>query len=382
MIDKEFLNRVLVDLIHIDSANPSLVPGSPGEAELGAYLAQLMETSGLQVFIHTLAPQRLNVVGILRGSGGGKSLLLNAHMDTVGFEGMTAPLSGKIQNGRVYGRGSQDMKGGLAAMLAAALAVKSLAVPLRGDLIIACVADEEYASLGTADLVRHYHADAAIVTEPTDLVIGLAHRGFIWFEVETTGRAAHGSRYTEGIDAIMHMGRFLSGLERLEKELLQRPPHPFAGPPSLHTSTIQGGSEWSIYPAKCRLAIERRTVPGETVQFATAELEQMLDQLRMEDSQFDASLHPALWRSPFEIDPKEEIVRLVEQALSRQLKQQPRHGGASFWTDAALLAEAGIPSLLLGPAGAGLHSAEEWVDLQSTFDLAEILVQTTLEFCK
>lgn len=382
MIDRDFLSRTLVDLVQINSANPSLTPGSPGEAEIGAYLAQLMKSAGLQVFTHTLAHQRLNVVGILPGTGGGKSLLLNAHMDTVGFEGMPDPLSGEIREGRVYGRGSQDMKGSLAAMLAAALAVKSLAVPLRGDLVIACVADEEYASLGTEDLVRHYHADAAIVTEPTDLVIGLAHRGFIWFEVETTGRAAHGSRYTEGIDAIMHMGRFLSGLDQLEKALLQHPPHPHAGPPSLHASTIQGGSEWSIYPAHCRLAIERRTIPGETVDSALAELQQIIDQLRSEDRQFDASVRPTLWRSPFEIDPKAEIVRLVEQAVSRQLKQPPRHGGASFWTDAALLSQAGIPSLLLGPAGAGLHSAEEWVDLQSTFDLAEILAQTTLEFCQ
>jgi acetylornithine deacetylase len=382
MIDKEFLTGTLVDLIHINSANPSLTADGLGEAEIGAYLARVLQSAGLQVFTHSLAPQRVNVVGILRGAGDGKSLLLNAHMDTVGFEDMPAPFSGEIRGGRVYGRGSQDMKGSLAAMVAAALAVKSLAVPLRGDLIIACVADEEYASIGTADLVKHYHADAAIVTEPTDLVIGLAHRGFIWFEVETTGRAAHGSRYAEGIDAIMHMGRFLSGLERLEKELRQRPPHPIAGTPSLHASTIQGGSELSIYPAHCRLAIERRTIPGETVDYAVGELQQILDQLRIEDSQFDASVRPTLWRSPFEIDPRAEIVGLVEQAVSRQLNRQPRHGGASFWTDAALLADAGIPSLLLGPAGAGLHSAEEWVDLQSTFDLAEILARTAMEFCK
>lgn len=382
MVDKDFLERTLVDLVQIDSSNPSLTPGGPGESLIGAYLADVMQSLGLQVTTYELAPQRVNVVGVLKGRGAGKTLLLNAHMDTVGVEGMPAPFSGAVRNGRVYGRGSQDMKGSLAAMLAAARALQSQALRPVGDLVIACVADEEFASLGTDDLVRHYHAEAAIVTEPTDLVIGLAHRGFIWYEVETVGKAAHGSRYQEGIDAIMHMGRFLKSLEELGKDLVQRKPHPFAGPPSLHASTIQGGSELSVYPARCRLELERRTVPGETLQGATQELQQILDRLHREDPQFQGSVRPTLWREPHEIDPGAEIVRVVEQAITRQLRQQPRHGGASFWTDAAILAQAGIPCLLLGPVGAGLHSAEEWVDLQSTIDLAEILVQVTLEFCQ
>ena len=381
MIDKDFLARTLVDLIRINSTNPSLTPGSPGEAEIGAYLARLMKTMGLRVKTHLLAPQRVNVVGILKGTGTGRSLMLNAHLDTVGVEGMPAPFSGEIRDGRVYGRGSQDMKAGLAAVLAAAGAIIAFGEKLRGDLIIAGVADEEFASAGTADLVKHYQADAAIVTEPTDLVIGRAHRGFIWFEVETTGRAAHGSRFTEGIDAIVHMGRFLAGLDRLEKDLRERPPHVLAGPPSLHASTIHGGSELSIYPARCLLALERRTIPGETVDQAAQELQHIIDRLRDEDSQFQASVRSTMWRNPFEIDSSAEIIRLVEKVITRQLGRPPRHGGTSFWTDAAILADAGIPSVLLGPIGAGLHSSEEWVDLQSTVDLAEILAATTKEFC-
>lgn len=382
MIDRDLLTDTLVELVKINSSNPSLTPGSPGEAEIGVFLAQAMQAAGLQVSTHDLAPGRVNVVGILKGRGGGKTLLLNGHMDTVGVEGMPAPFSGLVRDGRVYGRGSQDMKGSLAAMVAAASALKTHAAQLRGDLIIACVADEEYASLGTDDLVRHYRADAAIVTEPTDLSIGLAHRGFIWFEVETSGVAAHGSRFTDGVDAIMHMGRFLSGLELLGIDLIRRTPHPYAGPPSLHASTVAGGSELSVYPAGCRLQLERRTVPGETIQTATHELQQILDQLQQADKKFQGSVRPTLWRNPFEIDPGAQIVKIVEDSIQRQLGKQPIHGGATFWTDAAILAGAGIPSLLLGPVGSGLHSAEEWVDLQSTADLAEILVLTAQEFCK
>lgn len=382
MIDSDFLTNTLVDLVRINSCNPSLTPGSPGESEIGAYLAETMRSAGLEVHTHELAPRRVNVVGILKGRGDGKSLLINAHMDTVGVEGMPAPFSGLVREGRVYGRGSQDMKGSLAAMIAAASALKAQPGHLRGDLIIACVADEEFASLGTDDLVKRYHADAAIVTEPTDLAIGLAHRGFIWFDIEITGVAAHGSRFDDGVDAIMHMGRFLSGLDQLGSELLRRSPHPYAGPPSLHASTITGGNELSIYPARCLLQMERRTVPGESVESATNELQMIIDRLQQADRKFLGSVRSTLWRNPFEIDPHAEIVRTVEIAIHRQLGRQPIHAGASFWTDAALLAEAGIPTLLLGPVGAGLHSAEEWVDLQSTVDLAEILAHTVQEFCQ
>jgi acetylornithine deacetylase len=307
--------------------------------------------------------------------------MYNAHMDTVGVEGMPAPFSGEVRDGKLYGRGSQDMKASLAAMLAAARALVDSGIRLKGDLLIAGVADEEYASIGTDDLVKHYHPDAAIVTEPTDLALGRAHRGFIWYEVHTTGRAAHGSRFDEGIDAIMHMGRFLASLDQLERELRQRAPHPLTGPPSLHASIIQGGTEPSIYPADCQLDIERRTIPGETVAGATQELQQIIDRLGQEDQSFTASLRPTMWRAPFEIESSAEIAQVLERAMSRNLSGPPRHIGATFWTDAAILAEAGIPTALIGPLGAGLHSAEEWVDLPSTVLLASILRDAAIDFC-
>jgi acetylornithine deacetylase len=252
---------------------------------------------------------------------------------------------------------------------------------LAGDVLITAVADEEHGSIGTDDLVRHVHADAAIVTEPTDLTLSRAHRGFIWFDVETFGRAAHGSRFNEGIDANMRMGRFLAQLDQLEQELRQRPPHPLVGPPSLHAARLQGGSEVSIYAAHCLLQIERRTTPGENVEQATAEIQAIINRLAYEDKTFKASLKPVFVRNPFEVEAEAKIVQALASAITDCTGKTPIHTGQSFWTDAAILADAGIETTLIGPAGAGLHSKEEWVDLQSVYDLAKILAETTIRYC-
>lgn len=380
-IDEAYLTDTLAALVHIDSRNPSLTPGSPGEADIGAALAAAMTALGLDVTVDELGENRVNVTGIRRGRGGGRSLLWNGHMDTVGVQGMADPFGATVRDGKLYGRGSQDMKASLAAMLAAVKALNDASITLDGDLILACVADEEYASIGTEDSVRRYRADAALVLEPTDMAICRAHRGFIWYAVEVTGRAAHGSRYAEGVDAIMHMGRFLAELDRLGQELLARPPHDLAGPPSLHASLIEGGTELSVYPATCRLQLERRTIPGETVAQATAEIQTILDRLAAADPQFQATLTPFFDRAPFSVPADASIVRTLERAVIRRIGSPPPHMGATFWTDAALLAEAGIETVLIGPIGQGLHSAEEWVDLASVADLAAILTDTAVAYC-
>ncbi len=382
-IDRDYIIQTLQELVRINSVNPLLSANGKGEAELGAYVANALSTLGVPVTTHEIQPGRVNVVGVLKGVGDGRSLLLNAHMDTVGVEGMEIdPFCAEIHDGRLYGRGSQDMKGSIAAMLAVAKAFVDGGVNLAGDLLITAVADEEYASLGTEHLVQQVSADAAIVTEPTDMTLCRAHRGFIWFEVETFGRAAHGSRYNEGIDANMRMGRFLAQLDKLEKELRQRPAHPLAGPPSLHAAKIQGGAEISIYADHCYLQIERRTVPGETESQATAELQGIIDRLAAEDPSFKATVKPTFQREPFEIGPEAPIVNTLEQVMTTRLGQKPAHTGQTFWTDAALLADAGMETVLVGPTGYGLHSAEEWVDLQSVVDLAYILAETAVNYCQ
>lgn len=381
-IDESYLTQTAQQLVRINSTNPSLSTRGAGEEQIGSYVADRLRELGLEVTVSELAPGRVNVTGLLKGSGGGRSLLLNAHMDTVGVEGMSiAPFGGELRDGRLYGRGAQDMKASLAAMLSATKALVDARTPLKGDLLIAAVADEEYASIGTEALVNEFHADGAIVTEPTDMRLCRAHRGFIWFKVETIGRAAHGSRYAEGIDANMRMGRFLAELDGLEKELLSREPHPLAGPPSLHAALLQGGTEISTYADHCTLQIERRTIPGETVEAAAAELQAIIDRLAGADGTFKATLEATFWREPFEVGAEAAITKVVETALRNRLGQQPEHSGQTFWTDAALTAGAGMETVLVGPKGFGLHSAVEWVEMDSVVDLAHVLAESAILYC-
>ncbi len=380
-VDREYVTTLCQRLVGIDSVNPVLVPGAAGEGEIAEFLAAECARLGLQVVRHEPERGRVSVVGRRQGSGGGRSLMLNAHLDTVGVDGMGRPFSGDVRDGRLYGRGAYDMKGSLAASLAAVKAIADAGVVLRGDLLVAGVADEEYGSIGTADLVSHTRTDAAIVTEPTELGICLAHKGYLWIEVTVRGRAAHGSRFTEGVDANLRMGRFLAKLDRLEQELRARPPHPLVGPPSLHAALLNGGTGLSTYAAECTLKIERRTVPGETPEGAMAEIESLLDELRRDDASFDAEARLFFARDPFEVGRDTALVRALDEGLRAVTGEAPRYYGDTPWMDAALTQAAGIETVVFGPAGAGAHAAEEWVDVDSMVRCAEVLAETARRYC-
>ncbi len=354
---------LLRDLVAIDSVNPSLVPGGPGEGEAAACVAQFLEARGIDVQMQEVVPGRSNVIGVVEGRRPGPTFLLCGHLDTVGVDGMDAPFTPLEREGRLYGRGAQDMKGGLAACagVLARLAREGLAA---GRVVCAAVVDEEYASLGAEALVRDWQADAAVVTEPTDLAVAIAHKGFAWLDIEVRGRAAHGSRPEEGRDAILRMGRLLGVLERFDAELRARPTHPLLGSGSLHASRIEGGREMSSYPAHCRLHLERRTVPGEDGQRALREVDQMIDVLKGADRDYDAHARLLLDRPPYAIDVRAELPQaLLTLAGAAGLSTSPV--GMTYWTDAAILAAAGMPTVLFGPSGAGLHGPVEYVDLAS-----------------
>jgi len=380
-IDRDYLFATLADLIRINSVNPTLAPGGAGEREIGEYVAGKLRALGLEVEKFEPEPGRVTVAGTLRGSGGGKSLMWNAHYDTVGVEGMEEPFSAAVRDGKMFGRGSYDMKASLAAQIAAAKALAESNVKLRGDLVIAAVADEEYGSLGTADLIRHVKTDAAIVTEPTAVQICLAHKGYLWIEVETKGRAAHGSRFEQGIDANMRMGRFLAQLDLLERELRGRTPHPLVGPPSLHAAMIQGGDGLSTYAASCKLQIERRTVPGETETQVLRELRQIADRLAAADATFSSEVRSFFVREPFEVAREAEIVRSLDRSVRKVLGGEPRYMGDTPWMDAALLQAAGVETVVIGPAGGGAHAAMEWVEMESVAQVAGILSEAALDYC-
>jgi len=247
---------------------------------------------------------------------------------------------------------------------------------------VAAVADEEYGSLGTASVIREIKVDGAIVTEPTALDICLAHKGYLWIEVETLGRAAHGSRFQEGVDANMLMGRFLAALDGLEKELRSRPGHALVGPPSLHAAMISGGSGLSTYAASCKLQIERRSVPGETEARAVGEIQEIADRLTAADPAFHATVKPFFVREPFEVSPGARIVGMVERATQQVLGRKVRQFGDTPWMDSALLSAAGVETVVIGPRGAGAHAAEEWVDVETVAQLAEILAHAAVDYCR
>jgi acetylornithine deacetylase len=381
-VDREFLIKTLQKLVQINSINPGLVPGNPGEYEIGAYITEVLRTIGLDPQFQEIKQDRVNVTATLKGTGGGRSLMFNGHMDTVGVEGMEEPFSGRIQDDRVYGRGAQDMKGSIAGMLTAFKALVEADIRLKGDLVFAAVADEEYMSIGTEALVQTVHTDAAIVTEPTGLDVCLAHRGFGLFEFETRGRAAHGSRYQNGIDANIHMGRILKELDKLSQKLLKAPGHPLLGPPSLHVPVIKGGSELFIYSDKCKISVERRTLPGEHFDDAKKEMDEILAGLSVKDRKFHATVLPILFRSAYEISPDSELVKLVSGTIKEVLGREPDFIGHHWWEDSALLGERGIETVVFGPRGEGLHSQEEWVEIQSVVDFAEILTHVAIQYCK
>jgi acetylornithine deacetylase len=313
------------------------------------------------------------VVGVLDGREKGPSVVLCGHLDTVGVDGMTDPFVPRVEATRLYGRGAQDMKGGVAAMIGAAAALAPAWT--KGRLIVAAVMDEEYESLGAEALVRDWTADCAIVTEPTDLTLAIGHKGFAWLDVVTHGRAAHGSRPRDGRDAIMRMGRVLAKLEALDRQLQSREPSGVQGVASLHASIISGGRELSSYPARCTLQMERRTVDGEDDARVMGEIEGILAGLTTEDAEFRGSVTLRTSRPPYAIDPSHRLPRTLAQVLARR-GHGAEPGGMTFWTDAAVLGGAGIPSVLFGPGGAGLHSTVEYVNLDDVAECRAVLAET------
>ena len=372
------LTEVIAELVAIDSVNPALVPGGAGETEIAAFVASWARDAGLEVDVLEATAGRPSVVVRAPGRGGGRTLLLCGHLDTVNVEGMTDPHTPRIDGDRLYGRGAYDMKASVAASLIACR--DALQLELDGDVVVAAVADEEHASLGVQEVLASVGADLAIVTEPTELALVVAHRGFAWFEIEVTGRAAHGSRPHLGVDAIVKTGPILTALGRLDTAL-ESPTHPLLGRASVHASQIAGGEELSSYPGTCVLGIERRTLPGESQAALEAELEMLLDACRVEDDELVVATRTLLVREPFEVAQDAEIVRVVSEAAAETLGAAPRVEGASYWADAAFIGAAGIPTVMFGPSGAGAHELKEWVSLSETEAVARVLLAVAQRVC-
>jgi acetylornithine deacetylase len=376
--DARALTRALVE---IDSRNPTLVPGAPGEQPCAAFLQGVLDAWGFRTEVHEAAPGRPNVIARIGNARGGRTLMFNGHLDVVGIEGMVhAPFGAVERGGRLYGRGSADMKGGIAAMCAGAY--RAAQDGLAGEIIVAAVADEEYESLGTRALIAQgVRADACVVTEPTRLAIMPAHRGFVWLEVEVTGRAAHGSRWDIGVDAIRHAGLLLAELDRVDAEELPRRVHPLLGRGSLHASLIEGGTGMSTYPDRCVLKLERRTIPGERAAAIVEEVERACAAVRDRRPTFVAQVRLLVTQGPSDVSVDSPLVQGLGAAL-RASGETVCVEGMSAWTDAALFNEAGIPAVCFGPGDISLaHAAEEYIPLDEIDRATDVLSALARSWC-
>lgn len=377
------LTSLIRDLVRIDSVNPALDPARQGESELAHFVADWATARDLDVEWLEGTAGRPSVIVTARGSNAGRNLLLNAHLDTVGVSGMDAPFEPVIRDGRLYGRGAMDMKASLAACMLAVAAAPQRG--LAGDVILTAVADEEHDSIGTREALAAVTAattvDAALVTEPSDLDLHVAHRGFALFEVEFEGIASHTSQPEKGVNALMHLGRLLAAVEEFDLDLRRRQGHSLLAHGSLQAVLARGGHELFTTPHQASVTLERRTLPGEPVAAVRHEVQQMLDRLAADDDTVTASITTLMTREPFEARAGSEIQRVLIEAIGAERGAKPALIGAPYWTDAALIAAAGIPTLLFGPTGGGIHQPDEWVDLESVNEMARVLHRVIGEFC-
>jgi acetylornithine deacetylase len=368
--------ELLAELVAADSTNPDLEPGGAGEAAVAAIMARRMAAAGLEVDLWEAAPGRPNVVGRLPGRGGGRSLMLCGHTDVVGA--LAEAFVPSVRDGRMHGRGTCDMKAGIAASL---LAVERLAAdPPAGDVLVAGVIDEEWASLGALALIGRHRADAAVLPEQTDLDIVFAHGGFAWYDLVSRGIEAAGGRPERGRDAIALAGPLLHGIADLDRELALRETAEW-GRPSVHASTIRGGQDYPSYPAECVIGVERCIMPGESVAESAAEMERLLDRARSVDARFEGEYRTVVAREPVLLDRDEPVVRAATEAATAVIGHTPVLRSDYGWMDSGILVDAGIPCVVFGPIGDGLHTVDEWVDLASIDTCAAIYERLARSFC-
>ena len=362
-------------LVAIDSRNPRLVANAPGEGACAQFLAEVLTGWGFAVVVEEVEPGRPNVVARI-GPAGRSPLVLNGHLDVVGTDGMIhPPFEPTTRGDLLYGRGATDLKGGIAAMCVAAARAASRGA-LASEIIVAAVCDEEFESIGTRALLANgLTATGAIVTEPTRMAVCPAHKGFAWIEITLHGRAAHGSAYDVGVDAVRHAGLLLTALDRFEHSELTRRGHPLLGRPSLHAAMIAGGTGWSTYAEQCTLRIERRTIPGERGEQVLAEIDALCAELAASHPTFRATTRMVCAQPPSDLAVDAPLTRIVARAAAIDGHDAPMVG-LSCWTDAALFNEAGIPALCFGPGDiARAHSAEEWVERSDIERAARVLEQ-------
>jgi acetylornithine deacetylase len=368
---KKHLISLLSELVAINSINRTL-SGGPGERQIAEFIARHLKDLQLDAAAHRVGSEQRNVTAVVPGSDRRRSLLLNAHLDTVGVDGMDQPFTLKCKEDRLYGRGTYDMKGSVAIMLLLAEYFARQAPPL--DILLTFVADEEDKSTGMEYLVEDWLPRVSpppvggIFLEPTEENIGVCHKGFTWYELTVNGKAAHGSLPEEGIDAILPLRAALNELNDIQTDLQSRDPDLLLGRPSLHSSIIRGGSELSVIPGRSNLQWERRTLPDESPRDLGHELERIIQAANRHPGDHTVKGREFFIRPPYRVPDGAEILIRLQKATPRS-----QQVGLPFWADSALAGAMGIPSILFGPCGHGAHATDEWVSLRSLIRVYEVM---------
>ena len=372
------LITLLTDLVAINSVNRTLSDG-PGEQEIAGYCARYLTNLQLDAELQKVGTNQANVVAVVPGTDRRRSVLLNAHLDTVGVDGMDEPFTLKRKEDRLYGRGTYDMKGSIAIMILLAEYFTGHKPPL--DVLITLVSDEEDKSTGMEYLVEKWLPRISpapvggIFLEPTEEDIGVCHKGFTWYELTVSGKAAHGSRPEQGIDAILPLRSAMDELNTIQEELQGRTPDPLLGHPAIHSSIVRGGSELSVIPSRSCFQWERRTLPDESPALFTGELERIIEAVKKHPGGHTVEGREFFVRPPYRTPRDAEILRHLEKVMP-----QSRQIGLSFWADSALAGAMGIPAILFGPRGHGAHAIDEWVSLKSLLKVYQILKKLILAF--
>lgn len=373
------LIATLADLVRINSVNPAYAHGET-EERIQRYIAGFFEREGIPVEWQELEPGRPNVVAKIQGENPQRRLVLEAHVDTAGIENMTiSPFEPVVCDGRLYGRGSCDIKGGLAAMMHAVAAIHRSGKLPPCDVWLAATADEEYSYRGILKFCEGLRADAAIVAEPTDLRVVVATKGCLRWRVTITGRAAHSSKPHLGVNAITHMARYILALEE-EQQALRSQEHPLLGSPTLNVGVIQGGAQVNIVPDECFIEIDRRLIPGEAVSVVQHRYDVLADKLRRQYPGLNVSQSPLLADWPMETPADSHIVKVARSALqSLGLDGEPT--GVPFGSDASKLARIGIPSIILGPGSIDqAHTEDEFIHVDSVIQAATVYEEIIRRF--
>ncbi len=323
----------------------------------------------------------------LRGTGGGPTLCINAHTDTVGFAHWPdEALVPRLDGDKLYGLGVADDKSGVAAGILAIEALARSGTRLRGDLLLAAVADEEGVSIGSEHLAAQHKAglrgiDACIVIEPqpTEYLV-VEHQGFGWIDVITHGVAAHGCVPEIGVDAIVHMGEVITRLHRLDVAQYVPTASRMSGRTVFHTGTITGGTDYATYPSRAVLGIEIGTQPGEHLSDRVAEIEAIFTEIARDEPAFRGEVAVRLDREPFMAEGHERLQETVSAAMTSVLGHAPQVTGMNGWTDAALMQEAGIPTVLIGATGGNFHAPGEWVSVGEFLKLCAIVEAAAVSF--